>query len=198
MAASAQRTLLCTILPSALRQCPSRLSSDGLHELPGAGRLYGSLRMPSLACSPASGSFEGNMPPPVGPTVLKLRLRRGGLVVPLAGHEGVVAGAAERLAPEGPVAAGVAAAGPEVSAGVEHGPTGHADGPVPAALVEAVRERRSPADQPVHIRRSDLRIVEGANRAERLVVSQQEQNVRPFPTRRRKRIRRRSTRPQHP
>ena len=97
--------------------------------------------------------------------------------MPLAGHEGVVARVAERLAPKRIIAAVVASAGPEVATRVEHGPAGHANGPVPGALVEAVRERRAPPDQPVHIRRLDLGVVQDVECAERLVIGKEEENI---------------------
>ena len=47
----------------------------GAPRVTGPGRSYGSLTMPFFLFSSALVSLDGNMPPPVGPIVLKLRLR---------------------------------------------------------------------------------------------------------------------------
>ncbi len=110
-------------------------------------------------------------------------LEGDGVKVPLAGDEGVVAGLAEGLAPAGFVAGLVGCVGlfgtEGREAGVEHGATGDADGSGPGALMEAVGEVGSGADEAVEVWGVDLGVVDGIDGAEHEVVRDEEEEVGP-------------------
>ncbi len=104
--------------------------------------------------------------------------------MPLARHVGSVASRLEVLTPPAtllpfPFAVVVNRVGvPNESTRVQHGATGNTDRSTPGAHVEGVRESRAASSQRIQVRSFDLFGPQSIDRAETLVVGEDEDDVR--------------------